>query len=83
MYSYVLGGDEHFCFKRHKTRKEAELWLKDELFLYNICYSNADSGVLPDKEFFQKFPDGAYVGKLSWRRLGNALLDRVRENSRE
>ena len=77
MYAYIKGEDEHFCFQFLSTRKEAENWIESELFLYNICYKDAEYSVLTNKEFYEKFPELKNKNLYSSRRLGNKLLERI------
>lgn len=81
MYAYIFGVDEHFVFKRLSNRKEAEEWLKSEMFLYNICYegTNPDYGIMSDREFKRDKVDQQYELSVEVRRLGDKLLERIEE----
>ncbi|RXZ77989.1 hypothetical protein EBB07_28430 [Paenibacillaceae bacterium] len=80
MYTYLIGEDEHFDLQWHKSRSDAEEYLKRQLSLYAICYdeNNAKYDVIADREFYRMF-DKVYHNSVTVRRLGNKLLDRIDE----
>lgn len=75
MFVYIKGEDDHFCFERCNTRKNAEMWLEKELELYSIIYDNPKCKIMSDKEFLEKFPE--YKETKSLRRLGRKLKQKL------
>lgn len=79
MYAYIRGGDNHLCFKWHKNRKEATEWVEFQKQWFDICYDDADYGVVTDKQFRAIFPDEKYRNVFQYRRIGDKLSQWIEE----